>query len=124
MRPRFSPLLGGVLFALSLQTSAHHGRSGQETRQTRISGSVKTPVSLAGPQGAMQIVDENDQLRDVPLAPSAPSSRADLTEATLPVGGRATILGDRNSDRKRFESRTARVASDGRNFDVYPDRIR
>jgi hypothetical protein len=123
MFSRFSLLLGGVLFVLSMQTWAHHGWSGQETRQSEISGTVKTPVSLSGPHATMQIVDEDGQLWDVTLAPPARTKRAGLTEDAIPVGAKVTIVGNRNSDPKRFEMKTVRVTYDGKNFDVYPDRI-
>jgi hypothetical protein len=123
MRSRFSLLLGGVLFALSLQAWAHHGWSGQETRQSQVTGTVQKGVSLAGPHATMQIVDENGQVWDVTLAPPARTSRAGLTEDAIPVGAKVTIVGNRNLDPKRFEMKTVRVIYDGKNFDVYPDRI-
>jgi hypothetical protein len=123
MFSRFSLLLGGVMFVLSMQAWAHHGWSGQETTQSQISGTVKTPVSLSGPHATMQIVDDKGQLWDVTLAPPARTKRAGLTEDALPVGAKVTIVGNRNSDPKRFEMKTVRVTYDGKNFDVYPDRI-
>lgn len=123
MSSRFSLLLGGVMFVLSMQAWAHHGWSGQETQQSEISGTVKTPVSLSGPHATMQIVDEDGQLWDVTLAPPARTKRAGLTEDAIPVGAKVTIRGNRNSDPKRFEMKTVRVTYDGKNFDVYPDRI-
>jgi hypothetical protein len=123
MLSRFSLLLGGVMMVLSMQAWAHHGWSGQETRQSQISGTVKTPVSLSGPHATMQIVDDKGQLWDVTLAPPARTKRAGLTEEAIPVGAKVTIVGNRNSDPKRFEMKTVRVTYDGKNFDVYPDRI-
>jgi hypothetical protein len=32
------------------------------------------------------------------------------------------IVGNRNSDLKKFEIKTVRVTHDGKNYDVYPDR--
>lgn len=123
MNRRSSLLLGAAVFALSLNAAAHHGWSGQERTQTQISGTVKTTVSLAGPHATMQIVDDNGQVWDVTLAPPARTSRAGLDESTIPVGADVTIVGNRNSDPKRFEIKTVRVTYDGKNYDVYPDRI-
>jgi hypothetical protein len=123
MHPRFSLLLSGALLALSLQASAHHGWSGQETRQTEITGTVQEGVSLAGPHATMRIVDESGQVWDVTLAPPARTKRAGLAEDSIPVGGKVTILGNRNSDPDRFEIKTVRVTYDGKNYDVYPDRV-
>jgi hypothetical protein len=33
------------------------------------------------------------------------------------------VSGHRNSDMNRFEVKTERVTHDGKNYDVYPDRI-
>ena len=123
MRSRFSLVLGGALLVLSLQAWAHHGWSGQETKQTTISGTVKTALSLAGPHATMQIVDDNGQVWDLTLAPPARTSRAGLTEATIPVGAKVTVVGNRNSDKQRFEMKTVRVTYDGKNYDVYPARV-
>lgn len=123
MRTRFSLLLGGALLALSLQASAHHGWGGQETKQSTISGTVKTALSLSGPHATMQIVDENGQLWDLTLAPPARTARAGLKEDTIPVGAAVTVVGNRNLDKKRFEMKTVRVTYNGKHYDVYPDRV-
>jgi len=47
-----------------------------------------------------------------------------LTPSTLKVGDRLTIVGNRSTDPKRFEMKTVRVTSGGKNYDVYPDRIK
>ena len=123
MRSRFSLVLGGALLVLSLQAWAHHGWGGQETKQTTISGTVKTALSLAGPHATMQIVDANGQVWDLTLAPPARTSRAGLAEDTIPVGAKVTAVGNRNRDQSRFEMKTVRVTYDGKNYDVYPDRV-
>jgi hypothetical protein len=123
MRTRFSLLLGGLTLALSLQASAHHGWGGQETKQSTISGTVKTALSLAGPHATMQIVDENGQVWDLTLAPPARTARAGLKEDTIPVGAAVTVVGNRNLDKKRFEMKTVRVTYNGKHYDVYPDRV-
>ncbi len=123
MRSRFSLLLGGALFMLSLQALAHHGWAGQETKQTTISGTVKTALSLAGPHATMQIVDDEGQVWDLTLAPPARTSRAGLKEGAIPVGARVTVVGNRNLDKARFEMKTVRVTYAGKHYDVYPDRV-
>jgi hypothetical protein len=123
MLSRFTLLLGGALLALSLPAWAHHGWGGQERSQSTISGTVKTAVSLAGPHATMQIVDASGQLWDITLAPPPRTVRAGLREDTIPVGAEVTIVGNRNSDKQRFEMKTVRVTYAGKSYDVYPDRI-
>jgi len=102
---------------------AHHGWSGQSATQIEVSGKVLKPVSLAGPHATMQI-NADGQVWDVTLAPPARTESAGLTPKALAVGDTVTVRGNRNSDPKRFEIKTVRVTSAGKNYDIYPDRIR
>jgi hypothetical protein len=102
---------------------AHHGWAGQQTDQSELTGMLKTDVSLAGAHGSMQIVDDKGQVWDITLAPAARTERAGLKPGVIPMGATVTVRGNRNSDMKRFEMKTVRVTHDGKNYDVYPDRI-
>jgi len=104
-------------------TLAHHGWSGQSDTQIEVSGKVLKPVSLAGPHATMQI-NADGQVWDVTLAPPARTESAGLSPKALAVGDTVTVRGNRNSDPKRFEIKTVRVTSAGKNYDIYPDRIR
>jgi hypothetical protein len=116
-------LTGAALGLLGTQAFAHHGWAGQQQDQSEITGTLKTDVDLAGPHGTMQIVDDKGQLWDVTLAPAARTQNAGLKPGVIPVGAKVTIRGNRNSDLKKFEMKTVRVTYDGKNYDVYPDRI-
>jgi hypothetical protein len=126
MRYRFSVVSAGaaLTFALaSLPVSGHHGWSGQGDEQFELTGTVQKDVSLAGPHATMQIVDTEGQVWDVTLAPPPRTSRAGLTEGVIPLGAEVTISGHRNSDPNRFEVKTERVTHDGKNYDVYANRL-
>lgn len=112
-----------ALAAGALPAIAHHGWSGQSDSQIEVSGTVYTPVKLSNPHASMQVMS-NGQVWDVTLAPPARTEGAGLTPAALAVGAPVTVRGNRNTDPKRFEIKTVRVASGGKNYDVYPDRIR
>jgi hypothetical protein len=114
---------GAALSIAAFQASAHHGWAGQGQEQFELSGKVHKQVSLSGPHATMQIVDDQGQVWDLTLAPAARTERAGLKEDTLPVGAEVTISGHRNSDMSRFEVKTERVTHDGKNYDVYADRI-
>jgi hypothetical protein len=117
-------VLGASSLALvGLQASAHHGWGGQQAEQFDLKGKLQTDVSLAGPHGTMQIVDDKGQVWDITLAPAARTERAGLKPGVIPMGAEVTISGHRNSDPKRFEVKTERVTYAGKNFDVYPDRL-
>jgi hypothetical protein len=124
MRTRgFVGLTGAALGLLGLPAVAHHGWGGQQQEQFELTGKLQTDVSLAGAHGSMQIVDDKGQVWDITLAPAARTERAGLKPGVIPMGATVTIRGNRNSDMKRFEVKTVRVTHDGKNYDVYPDRI-
>ena len=122
MHTRFVALAGTFALALGAPAFAHHGWGGQQTDKTEISGTLKTDVSLSGPHATMQITDDKGQVWDVTLAPPSRTQNAGLLPGIIPVGAKVKIVGNRNSDLKKFEIKTVRVTYDGKNFDVYPDR--
>jgi len=119
----FVGLAGAALGLLGFQASAHHGWGGQQQDQFELTGKVHKDVSLAGAHGSMQIVDDKGQVWDLTLAPAARTEGAGLKPGVLPMGATVTISGHRNSDMQRFEVKTERVTYEGKNYDVYPDRI-
>jgi hypothetical protein len=118
-------MVGGAivlaLFLLILPVSAHHGWGGYLDEDFQLSGTVESPVSLAGPHATMKIRAEN-QVWDITLSPPARTERAGLKEGVIPVGAKVTVFGHRHRDPKRFEVKTERVNWNGRLFNVYPDR--
>ena len=116
-------LVVALMFALLsiVSTIAHHGWAGYADEEFEISGTVATPVKLAGAHGTMQIKVDN-QVWDVTLAPPARVQGTGLTEATIPVGAKVTIHGHRHRDPKRFKVKTERVTYNGKLYNVYPDR--
>jgi len=124
MQSRFSVWMVGAVLAfalMALPVSAHHGWAGNADEQFELTGTVETPVSLAGPHATMKIRAEG-QVWDITLAPAARTERAGLKEGVIPVGAKVTVSGHRNKDAKRFEIKTERVTWNGRTFNVYPDR--
>ena len=113
---------GGLALAAS-QVSAHHGWSGQQQQQFQLSGTLHTAVSLAGPHATMQIEDESGNIWDITMAPPSRTQRSGLAEDTIPVGAEISIVGNRNSNMERYEAKTVRVTYNGKNYDVYPNRI-
>jgi len=117
---------GAAVLGLTIAASAlaHHGWSGQGTEDFTLKGTVSKGVSLQGPHASMQIRDEKGQVWDLTLAPPPRTKAAGLEEGTIPVGSEVTILGKRNLDPNKFEVKTERVTWNGKNYDVYPDRVR
>jgi hypothetical protein len=121
-------LSAGILGILGLslvatQALAHHGWAGQGSEDFTLKGTVAKSVSLSGPHATMQIKDEKGQVWDLTLAPPPRTQSSGLTDGLIPVGAEVTILGKRNLDLKKFEVKTERVTWNGKNYDVYPDRL-
>ena len=107
--------------AWAAPSSAHHGWEDYQDTQFEITGTLDTPVSLAGPHATAQI-RVNDDVWDLVLAPSPRTARAGLTEGVIPVGDTVTASGHRHLDPQTLEIKTERLTWNGKVFNVYPDR--
>ena len=112
-------LLTAMLF--SVPAIAHHGWGGYAEKTSEITGTVESPVSMAGPHASMRVKVDN-QVWDVVLAPPARAQQAGLKEGMIPVGDKVTVHGNRHNDPKKFEMKTSRLTWNGKVFNVYPDR--
>jgi hypothetical protein len=113
--------LVALIVLVPLTLSAHHGWGGNATEETQITGTVETPVSLAGPHATMRI-RSGGQVWDITMAPPARTQAAGLKEGVIPVGATVTIHGHRNKTSNRLEMKTERVVWGDKVFAVYPDR--
>ena len=107
--------------AIAPQVSAHHGWSEYQDEQFEITGTLATPVSLAGPHGTAQI-QVDDELWDLVFAPSTRTAQAGLTEDAVPVGATVTASGHRHLDEATLEVKAERLTWNDTVFDVYPER--
>ena len=113
--------LAALAVALAAPVSAHHGWGEYKDEQFEITGTLVTPVSLAGPHATAQIrVD--DAVWDIVFAPSPRTARAGLTEDAVPVGDTVTESGHRHLDPETLEIKAERLTWNDRVFNVYPDR--
>jgi hypothetical protein len=104
-----------------LPAYAHHGWGGYETKEFEITGTVSTPLELAGPHATMKI-KAGDQIWDLTLAPPAQTVKSGLRDAKIPVGATVIVHGHRNVSPQNFEIKTERITYNGKTFKVYPDR--
>jgi len=124
MKSRFSIYASVLVLALSfwvVPALAHHGWAGNLDEEFQISGTVESPVSLAGPHATMKIRADG-HVWDLTLAPPARTADAGLKEGIIQVGAKVTILGQRNRDPKHYDFKAELVIWNGRNYNVYPDR--
>jgi hypothetical protein len=108
-----------LLSALSL--SAHHGWGGYVEQLSDLSGTVASPISMAGPHATLKVNAEGHEW-DVVLAPPPRAAQAGLKDGMIPVGDKVIVHGQRHRDAKKYEIKTTRLTWNGKVFNVYPDR--
>jgi hypothetical protein len=109
----------GLLSALPL--SAHHGWGGYVDQLSDLSGTVTSPISMAGPHATLKVNAEGHEW-DVVLAPPPRAAQAGLKDGMIPVGEKVIVHGQRHRDSKKYEIKTTRLTWNGKVFNVYPDR--
>ena len=80
---------GAILAAISVvpvPVSAHHGWGGYAESTSEITGTVESPVSMAGPHASMK-VKVDGKVWNVVLAPPPRSQSAGLKDGMIPVEG-------------------------------------
>jgi hypothetical protein len=112
---------GFVAFLSVLPLSAHHGWGGYVEQLSDLSGTVVTPVSMAGPHATMKVNAEGHEW-NVVLAPPPRAAQAGLKDGMIPAGEKVIVHGQRHRDAKTYEIKTTRLTWNGKTFNVYPDR--
>ena len=110
-----------VLLASSVLVQAHHGWAGYGGPEFEITGTVESPLNLAGPHATMK-VNVDGKIWNVVLAPPPRTTQAGLKEGVVPVGAKVTAHGHRHRDPNVLEIKTERLSWNNRVFNVYPDR--
>ena len=121
---RWIAMLAGVVLvsvAVAAPASAHHGWSEYQDAQFDITGTLVTPVSLAGPHATAQI-KVGEQVWDLVFAPSPRTASAGLEEGVVPIGDQVTASGHRHRDAQVREVKVERLMWNETLFNVYPDR--
>jgi hypothetical protein len=110
-----------VALLSALPLSAHHGWGGYVDQLSDLSGTVVTPVSMAGPHATLKVSAEGHEW-DVVLAPPPRAAQAGLKDGMIPVGDKVIVHGQRHRDSKKYEIKTTRLTWNGKVYNVYPDR--
>jgi hypothetical protein len=108
-------------FLSPVSVNAHHGWAGYQEKDFEISGTVETPLSLAGPHATMKILVDG-KVWNIVLAPPPRTTAAGLKEGIIPVGAKVTAYGHRHQKADTLEVKTERLAWGNRVFNVYPER--
>lgn len=114
-----------LLLALSLVAAsawAHHGWRWTEDGQFELTGLVEK-AQLGNPHGVLS-VDADGEKWTVEVGQPWRNERAGLTDAMLAPGVELTVVGARSADPNERRVKAERVIINGKNHDLYPERLR
>jgi hypothetical protein len=120
---RLRGMATGLLLALSAASAlAHHGWSWAEEKQTVLEGKIVS-VSMAPPHPQLQVQANDGSRWQIDLANPAQTDRSGFTANSANAGDRVTVLGNRNKEPGKRHMKAVRITIDGRNYDLYPERL-
>ena len=113
----------GAVATTSLPALAHHGWNWAEDQQSELSGTVKS-VSMAPPHPSLQVTAADGKQWLIDLANPNQTERAGFTAASAKPGDAIVVLGNRHKDKTKMHMKAVRITIAGKNYDMYPERIR
>ena len=121
-RRRLPLALAALGAALAGPARAHHGWSWAEDAQTTLQGTIRQ-ISMAPPH-PMLMVESEGKLWQVDLGNPNQTERSGFTGTTAKAGDAVTAIGNRHLDKSKAHMKAVRIVLAGKNYDMYPERIR
>lgn len=112
-------LAGGLLLAGA--AVAHHGWSWAEADQINLTGKI-TAISFAPPHPTLELDTAEGPWR-IELGNPNQTQRSGFVEGVVAVGDEITVRGNRSLDPEEKRLKAVRVIVEGKNYDIYPNRI-
>ncbi|MFC3628772.1 DUF6152 family protein [Paracoccus angustae] len=113
----------GLAVAASAPARAHHGWSWAQEDQTRLEGVIEE-ISMAPPHPSLRVRAADGTVWFVELGNPGRTARSGFAADTAGIGDRVTVIGNRDRDAGEAHMKAVRIVIDGRNYDMYPERIR
>jgi hypothetical protein len=110
------------LAGAALTAFAHHGWNWAEDEQSRLSGTIES-ITIAPPHPMLRVRAGDGALWQVDLGNPRQTERSGFGEGSAKVGDRVEVLGNRTREAGKAHMKAVRITIDGRNFDMYPERI-
>ncbi|MDB5796146.1 MAG: hypothetical protein JWP36_48 [Paucimonas sp.] len=101
---------------------AHHGWSWAEGEQSKLVGTIQE-ISFAPPHPSL-VVKAADAVWQIDLANPGATQRAGFIPGAAKPGDTVTIIGNRALDKNKNLMKAVRLTIEGKNFDLYPERIK
>lgn len=120
---RLRGMATGLLLAMAAASAlAHHGWSWAEEKQTTLEGKILS-VSMAPPHPQLQVVANDGSRWQIDLGNPSQTERSGFTAKSASAGDRIMVLGNRNKEPGKRHMKAVRLTIDGRNYDIYPERL-
>lgn len=112
--------LAGIA-TLTTRAFGHHGWSWAEGDNFQLTGVIKQ-AKLGNPHGLLTVTAKDGDWT-VEVGQPWRNERAGLKDSMLVKGVELTIHGNRAKDRKLKVMKAVRIVINGKNYDLYPERI-
>ena len=116
-------VVGGAIVVTSVPAVAHHGWSWAEDAQSELKGTIRS-ISMAPPHPSLQVVVADGVLWQIDLGNPNQTERSGFTATSAKPGDAIVILGNRHKDKTKMQMKAVRITIAGKNYDMYPERIR
>jgi hypothetical protein len=116
-------VVAGVFAGSSLPALAHHGWDWAESEQSELNGTVEQ-ISMAPPHPSLMVKASDGKVWRVELSNPNQTARSGFNAKSAKPGDTIVILGNRNRDKSKAHMKAVRITINGKNYDMYPERIR
>lgn len=116
-------MAAGAAASFALPAAAHHGWSWAVDEQSELQGTI-VGISMAPPHPTLRVRATDGVVWQVDLGNPTQTERSGFTGTSGKVGDAVTVLGNRHKDKSRMHMKAVRITLAGKNFDMYPERIK
>jgi hypothetical protein len=102
---------------------AHHGWNWAVDEQSELDGSIEA-ISMAPPHPTLRVKASDGVVWQIDLGNPRQTERSGFTADSAKIGDPIRILGNRTKERGKTHMKAVRITIDGRNYDMYPERIK
>ncbi|MFZ4289197.1 DUF6152 family protein [Variovorax sp. HJSM1_2] len=112
-----------VLTLTAVNTFAHHGWSWAEGEQMILQGTIES-ISMAPPHPTLKVKAADGGSWQIDLGNPTQTERSGFKGGTAKAGDPITVRGNRSTEKNALHMKAVRITLDGKNYDMYPERIK